>query len=97
MTQKTNPRAAFDRARELNWLEKAGLFVLAAAIIVVSFFFLAIALVAGTMLAVFALLRWWWIARKLRRAAKQDAIEGEYIIVRRSTDESLVERRHDQG
>lgn len=73
--------ASNNAPRERNFLERILYALLGLTILVLAFFFLTVALVAGALLAAIIAVRWWWMSRKLRKAASEGTIEGEYTIV----------------
>jgi hypothetical protein len=67
-----------------SWPERILLGIMAVAIVVLGFFFLTVALVAGAIVAAVVLARIWWLARKVRAAQRDEAIDGEYVVVERA-------------
>ena len=83
MQPASNRRTYRFTARPTTWYGKLAFGAIALALRVLAFFFLTVALVAGAIVALVLLGRFWWLARKLRRAREESAIEGEYTIVQR--------------
>lgn len=75
------PRIHILNRPQAGLLERIVFFVLGLIVLVAAFFFIGIALVAGAILAGVFLLRLWWLKRKLRNAAEDGVVEGEYTVV----------------
>ncbi|MBI4195336.1 MAG: hypothetical protein HY526_09685 [Betaproteobacteria bacterium] len=85
MNESHRPRVRIHAPRELNFLEKILYAIVGAVVLVTAFFFLTVAIIAGAFLALAIIARWWWISRKLRRAARDETLEGQYTVVERSS------------
>lgn len=81
MNQQQGPRIHILNRPQAGLLERIVFFVLGLIVLVAAFFFVGIALIAGGILAVVILLRLWWLKRKLRSAADEGVVEGEYRVV----------------
>lgn len=66
-------------------LARAGLALLGLSLFVLAFFFVVVAVIVGGVAATVALVRWWWLSRKLASSRGDGALEGEYVIVERTT------------
>ena len=80
-----------------SWPERILLGIVAVAIFVLGFFFLTVALVAGAIVAAVVLVRLWWLARKVRAAQRDEAIDGEYVVVERAVLEQRQTSRQDES
>lgn len=79
-----------------SWPERILLGIVTVAIVVLGFFFLTVALVAGAIVAAVVLARIWWLARKMRAAQRDAAIDGEYVVVERAVLEQQQTSRRDK-
>ncbi len=57
--------------------------IVAIAFLFLLFFFLAAAAAVGVLIGAVVVTRLWWAGRKLRKAARQDAITTEYTVIER--------------
>jgi hypothetical protein len=88
MNQQQGPRIHILNRPQASLPERIVFFALGLIVLVAAFFFIGIALVAGAILAGVILLRFWWLKRKLRGAAQDGVVEGEYRVVETAiTDE----------
>jgi hypothetical protein len=69
--------------------------LLVIALAVLAFFFFVVLLIAAAIVAAVFLARWWWLSRKVRKARRDSAIDGEYVVVESSAVEADVSRERE--